>query len=102
MSNQEKQYFKIPDNFRSVEMRPKESHMLAILARMDTVPTDLRDELHLALDQINAQEPVREVVQIFLGESSANEVSEKAHDLYAWLMLWADKRDKLQAVTVES
>lgn len=98
MSNQDKKYFKIPKNFRSVEMKPNESHLLALLAKMDSVPDELGDKLQELLAGVDVQPPVLEVVEIFRRKKTVDQVSDEAHDLYTWVMLWAGKRDQLNPV----
>ena len=98
MTDKERELFKIKDNFSSVELKPQESHMLAILVKMAEVPKDLHQELEKAMDTIEAQPAAREVAEIFMGNKTADEVSDPAHDLYIWLMLWAGKEDQLRTL----
>lgn len=98
MSEKERDLFKIKDNFASVELKPKESHMLAILVKMQEIPQDLHQQLEESMDTIQAQPAARQVAEIFMGKKTPDEVSDPAHDLYVWLMLWAGKEDQLRAL----
>ncbi|GEM_PF-5498648 len=95
MSEKERALFKIKDNFASVELKPQESHMLAILVKMQDIPQDLHQQLEGSMDKIQAQPAAREVAEIFMGKKTPGEVSDPAHDLYVWLMLWAGKENEI-------
>ncbi len=95
MSEKERALFKIKDNFASVELKPRESHMLAILVKMQEVPQDLHQQLEDSMNTIEAQPAAREVAEIFMGKKTLDVVSNPAHDLYVWLMLWAGKENEI-------